>query len=62
MDIVSLNATGRLIWDLLEDPLDADDVADVLAEAFPDIEFAVIYEDVLRAIAHLHETGLVEPS
>ena len=62
MDIVSLNATGRLIWELLEDPLDADDVADVLAEAFPDIEFAVIYEDVLRAIAHLHETGLVEPA
>jgi hypothetical protein len=60
MDIVALNATGRLIWDLLEDPLDADEVADVLAEAFPAVDFAVIYEDVLRAIAHLHDARLVE--
>jgi hypothetical protein len=59
MDIVAVNATGRLIWDLLEDPLDADEVADVLAEAFPDVDFAVIYEDVLRAIAHLHDARLV---
>jgi hypothetical protein len=62
MDIVTLNATGRLIWDILEDPLDADEVADVLAEAFPDVDFAVIYEDVLCAIAHLHEARLVSPA
>jgi hypothetical protein len=59
MDIVALNATGRLIWDLLVDPLDADEVADVLAEAFPAVDFAVIYEDVLRAIARLHDARLV---
>jgi hypothetical protein len=62
MDIVALNATGRLIWDLLEDPLDADEVADVLAEAFPDVDFATVYEDVLCAIAHLHEARLVGPA
>jgi hypothetical protein len=62
MDIVALNPTGRLIWELLEEPLDADEVADVLAEAFPSIDFGVIHKDVLCAIADLHEARLIEPA
>ncbi|MFE3839600.1 PqqD family protein [Pseudogemmobacter sonorensis] len=56
-----LNPIGHLLWQMLETPGSAADLAEVLAEAFPDVAPDRILQDTARLLAALEEAGLVRP-
>ncbi len=55
-----LNPIGRAVWTLLARPIGADEIAGIVASAFPDIERARIDSDLAELIAALRRKGLVE--
>lgn len=52
-----LNAVGTGIWNLLAQPTDEDEAADMLATAFPDVAPRTIARDVAALFASLHASG-----
>ena len=57
--LYSLNGSGRLIWQLLQSPVSAGDVAQLLQEAYPHIPAARLQRDVNRMFAHLEQAKLI---
>lgn len=60
--LFNLNQAGSAIWQLLEEPTDAAEAADILAEAFPGVERTRIFADVAAIFAELKRQGLIEPA
>jgi coenzyme PQQ biosynthesis protein PqqD len=56
--VVYLNQTALMIWQLCDGRRSAADIADLLAAAFPG-ERAAIADDVVQALQHLVEQGVV---
>jgi len=54
-----LNATGGAIWRLLEEPVSIAEAAEILCEAFPDIDAAAIRADLDALFAELAANGLI---
>lgn len=52
-----LNAVGVGIWNLLAQPTNEDEAADVLATAFPDVAPGTIARDVTALFASFHASG-----
>jgi hypothetical protein len=57
--IYSFNATGSLIWKLLETPKTLADLSDAVSREF-DVTLSVAQQDVNSFINELKEVGLVE--
>ncbi|MGB3315665.1 MAG: PqqD family protein [Albidovulum sp.] len=57
-----LNDGSLAIWRLLEEPMDLDDLCDVLAHAFPDAPRAQIEADSTKMLTRFVEHRLVEPA
>jgi hypothetical protein len=57
-----MNFLARAIWTLLEVPGTARDIAQVLAEIFPDTDADVLIRDVAALLNALSTDGLVEPA
>ncbi len=57
-----LNDGSLAIWRLMEEPMDLDDMCDVLAHAFPDVPRAQIEEDSRRMLTRFVEHRLIEPA
>lgn len=55
-----LNPIGRAVWTLLARPIGADEIAAVVASAFPDIERERIEQDLGDLISVLKRKGLIE--
>ncbi|MFC0278410.1 PqqD family peptide modification chaperone [Falsigemmobacter intermedius] len=54
-----LNPMAHALWQMLEMPGSVDDLAEVMAELFPDTAPARIREDLGRCLAQFHQEGLV---
>lgn len=54
-----LNDVGAAIWALLEIPGNAHEIAQVLAEAFPDQDYARLTADVAALLGALQDEGLI---
>lgn len=61
-NIHHLNALGLGLWNLLGEPSDADELAEIVAGAFPDTPRETIEADVRALLADFAEAGLVETS
>jgi len=57
--IFNLNSLGAAIWRLLENPTANDEIAQVLAVAFPEITQGQIQEDVEALLRQLEGKGLI---
>lgn len=58
--LFNLNPVGSAIWQLLEEPIDVVETADILAEAFPAVARPRIEADVRAVFADLAGRGLIE--
>jgi hypothetical protein len=56
-----IDAIGAAVWLVLAEPTAADEIAAVLAEAFPDAVPDQIATDLQRLLAQFHDAGLIEP-
>jgi hypothetical protein len=59
-DIFHLNALGRALWSLLEQPRTLAELVTALADAFPDIPRAAIIADTEAFIEAITQRGLIE--
>lgn len=59
-NIHHLNSLGLGLWNLLEEPSDAEELAEIVAGAFPDTPRETIGTDVRALLADFAEAGLVE--
>lgn len=62
-DGCSIHGTDPLaeaIWTLMEDPVSAEDIVDLLAAVFADADRSRIEADVIALIGHLRANGLIE--
>lgn len=57
-----LNDMSAAIWVLLEEPMQANDIVSVLAEAFPEVDRATILSDTIGFLEKLASSGLIEPA
>ncbi len=57
-----LNDGSLAIWRLLEEPMDLEDMCDVLAHAFPDVPRERIEADSTRMLTRFVEHRLIEPA
>ncbi len=55
----TLNGTARVVWDALANGASHDDLAALLAEAFPATDRDAVRRDVVEALARLEESELV---
>jgi hypothetical protein len=60
--LVHLNAVGAAVWDLLDDGATGAEIADALAEVFPQVDAAQIRADVAGLLGQMMEAGLVHPA
>lgn len=58
-ELVTLNPVGTVVWQLLDEPRDAGDVAAALHAAFPDVPMAKLEDDAKRFLAELAASDLV---
>ena len=57
--LITLNPVGTVVWQLLDEPRDAGEVAAALGAAFPDVPIAKLEEDADRFLAELAASDLV---
>jgi hypothetical protein len=57
-----LNPVARAIWSLLEEPISGQDIADLLAEVFPDATPAQIATDVANLLGAFEGESLIVPA
>jgi hypothetical protein len=57
--LTTLNAVGTLVWRHLDHPRDPSELADHLAEHFPEVGVSELEADVEAFLAQLHDEGLV---
>ena len=57
--IFNLNPIGTAIWHLLESPLGAEEILDVLYTAFPDVPREQIYKDTEFLLNQLVDRNLI---
>lgn len=57
--IYHLNVIGSGIWELLAEPTTKDEIVSILAEAFPQIESAIIENDVTEILNRLQASNLI---
>ncbi len=60
--IFHLNALGRAIWDLLEEPQTGEGLVAALTAAFPDTPASTIGDDVTSFLVELERARLIERS
>jgi hypothetical protein len=58
-ELITLNPVGTLVWKMLDQASDADELVSGLHEAFPDVPVAKLAEDVERFLAELTASDLV---
>ena len=58
-ELITLNPVGTVVWQLLDEPRDAGEVAAALGAAFPDVPLAKLEEDADRFLAELAASDLV---
>ncbi|MCK9487719.1 MAG: PqqD family protein [Dehalococcoidia bacterium] len=59
-ELISLNAVGTLVWELLADGAEARDLATHLSPRFEDVTVDVLEKDIRAFLVSLHEQGLVQ--
>ena len=59
-ELLSLNAVGTLVWDLLGTPGDAEDLAARLHPQFEDVPRDELEQDIRQFLDNLLEEGLVQ--
>lgn len=57
-----MDPLAAAIWAVLQEPVTAQDIQDLLIEAFPATEPARVKADLHRLLKMLHEAGLIEPA
>ena len=60
-DTLMLNSTAAAIWEALQWPQSADDLADLLSEAFPDQPREHLASQVEQALNTLRSRGFIVP-
>lgn len=60
--IQKIDPLGAVIWDVLAEPTPPDEIAAILAEAFPDVPRDRIEGDIARLLSHMAEAGLTAPA
>lgn len=58
-EVLTLNPTARAVWDMLEGGLSRDEIGQAFEEAFPDIDSAILGQDIDRTLEHLLASGLI---
>ena len=58
--MITLNATGKLIWKTLENEATVDDVVDAIAKEFECDDKEIVRADVVDFIAKLEKDGILE--
>ena len=58
-ELITLNPVGTLVWQMLDEPLDAEAVAEALQASFPDVPMAKLEDDANRFLAELAASELV---
>jgi hypothetical protein len=58
-ELITLNPVGTVVWQLLDEPRSAGDVAAALHAAFPDVPMAKLEDDADRFLAELAASELV---
>jgi hypothetical protein len=54
-----LNPVARAAWALMEDPISADEIAELMAELFPDVGQDRLRADIARLLGQLAAAGLI---
>ncbi len=57
--VVTLNASARVIWEALAEPVSLDDLAALFAEAFPDAVAVALRGDIGDILARLEDAELL---
>ena len=57
--VYELDLIGAGIWNLLAEPVAAEEAVQILAELFPEVEAARIEADVVRLLRDLEREGLI---
>jgi Coenzyme PQQ synthesis protein D (PqqD) len=57
-----IDTIGAVVWQVLAEPTTPEEIADLLAGAFPDAGRDRIAADLARLLAQFHEAGLIEPA
>jgi Coenzyme PQQ synthesis protein D (PqqD) len=58
-ELITLNPVGTVVWQLLDEPLNAGEVATALHATFPDVPMAKLEVDANRFLAELAASELV---
>ena len=58
-ELITLNPVGTLVWQLLDEPRAADDLAAELQASFPNVPAERLHEDAERFLAELAAADLV---
>jgi hypothetical protein len=59
-EVIRLNATGTIVWELLADHGDAESIVREVQERYPDLPATTIERDVRGFLSELVEASLVE--
>ena len=57
--IVTLNRTGRLVWEMLEKATTCDEIQALIGDAFPDVDADVVKSDIQAVLDTLVAARLV---
>ena len=57
--IVTLNATGRLVWEMLDEATTAEEILTLLGETFPDVDKDSLQADIQAVLDTLVAARLV---
>jgi Coenzyme PQQ synthesis protein D (PqqD) len=60
-EMIVLNVVGTMVWQALDEPLDADAIAGALVGRFEDVSQPQLVNDVGEFLDELAELGLVVP-
>ena len=58
-ELITLNRTGSVLWELLEGPSSREGMVAALAERHPDVDGGQLGADVDAFVAELHGRGLI---
>ena len=59
--IVTLNPTGRLVWEMLDEAVTCDQIHDLIGSAFPDVDGNEVMSDIQAVLDTLIAARLVIP-
>ncbi len=59
VEMIVLNPVGTLVWDVLDEPRDADSVATLLVDRFENVSLEELERDVQAFLEQLRDAGLV---